>query len=98
MPSSTARTIATSPAIDNRPSVGVMVVNPSFCNPATTVSQPGGEAQAPWTRTIVGLASKLLARGGGKDRDEQNSRDDENKRKQTRPRGAAGGAFDASSA
>src|SRR6058998_2433259 len=46
MPSSNARTIATSPAIDNRPSVGVTVVNPSFCSPATTMSQPGGEAQA----------------------------------------------------
>src|SRR5947199_10264235 len=61
MPSSTARTIATSPAIDNRPSVGVTVVNPSFWSPATTMSQPGGEAQAPWTRTIVGLVSELLA-------------------------------------
>src|SRR3989442_1597062 len=62
MPSSTARTIATSPAIDNRPSVGVTVVNPSFWSPATTMSQPGGEAQAPWTRTIVGLVSELFAR------------------------------------
>src|SRR2546427_5781143 len=62
MPSSTARTIATSPAIDNRPSVGVTVVNPSFSSPATTMSQPGGEAQAPWTRTIVGLVSELFAR------------------------------------
>src|SRR3989454_7861780 len=61
MPSSNARTIATSPAIDNRPSVGVTVVNPSFWSPATTMSQPGGEAQAPWRRTIVGL-SELLAR------------------------------------
>src|SRR2546428_7581386 len=26
------------------------------------MSQPGGEAQAPWTRTIVGLVSELLAR------------------------------------
>src|SRR5216117_93703 len=62
MPSSTARTIATSPAIDSRPSVGVTVVNPSFWSPATTMSQPGGEAQAPWTRTIVGLVSELFAR------------------------------------
>src|SRR3989442_917476 len=29
--------------------------------PATTMSQRGAEAQAPWTRTIVGL-SELLAR------------------------------------
>src|SRR6266550_7749996 len=62
MPSSTARTIATSPAIDNRPSVGVTVVNPSFWSPATTMSQPSGEAQAPWTRMIVGLVSELFAR------------------------------------
>src|SRR2546428_6110000 len=62
MPSSTVRTMATSPAIDNRPSVGVTVVNPSFSSPATTMSQPGGEAQAPWTRTIVGLVSELFAR------------------------------------
>src|SRR3989454_674678 len=61
MPSSTARTIATSPAIDNRPSVGVTVVNPSFWSPATTMSQPGAEAQAPWTRTIVGRVSELSA-------------------------------------
>src|SRR2546426_106931 len=60
--SSTARTIATSLAIDNRPSVGVAVVNPSFWSPATTMSQPGAEAQAPWTRTIVGLVSELFAR------------------------------------
>src|SRR2546427_11425993 len=26
------------------------------------MSQPGGEAQAPWTRTIVGLVSELFAR------------------------------------
>src|SRR2546428_435710 len=42
--------------------VGVTVVNPSFWSPATTMSQPGGEAQAPWTRTIVGLVSELFAR------------------------------------
>src|SRR5437870_3025604 len=41
--------------------VGLAVVNPSFWSPATTMSQPGAEAQAPWTRTIVGL-SELLAR------------------------------------
>src|SRR2546422_1781831 len=62
MPSSIARTIATSPAIDNRPSVGVTVVNPSFWSPVTTMSQPSDEAQAPWTRTIVGLVSELFAR------------------------------------
>src|SRR3989441_7481145 len=56
MPSSTARTIATSSAIDSRPRVGVAVANPSFWSPATTMSQPGAEAQAPWTRTIVGLS------------------------------------------
>src|SRR5437667_3051598 len=72
MPSSTARTIATSSAIDNRPSVGVTVVNPSFWSPATTMSQPGGEAQAPWTRTIVGLVSELFA-GEGADKTETSS-------------------------
>src|SRR5438309_4466823 len=61
MPSSTARTIATSSAIDSRPRVGVAVVNPSFWSPATTMSQPSDDAQAPWTRTIVGL-SELSAR------------------------------------
>src|SRR2546428_1880239 len=62
MPSSTARTIATSSAIDSRSRVGVAVANPSFSSPATTMSHPGAEAQAPWTRTIVGLVSELSAR------------------------------------
>src|SRR3989441_2690235 len=62
MPSSTARTIATSSAIESRPRAGVAVANPSFWSPTTTVSQPGAEAQAPWTRTIVGLVSELFAR------------------------------------
>src|SRR2546428_6695705 len=34
---------------------------PVLWSPATTMSQPGAEAQAPWTRTIVGL-SELSAR------------------------------------
>src|SRR2546430_17635872 len=46
MPSSTARTFATSPAIDNRPSVGVPVAYPSFSSPAAHTSQPGVQRQA----------------------------------------------------
>src|SRR2546425_2001918 len=98
MPSSTARTIATSPAIDNRPSDGVTVVNPSFWSPCDNhvPARRRGPGAVDEDDRGAGLGI-VRARGRRQDRNDQYRRGDDHEPKQPRPCGTASGALGVSS-